>query len=103
MSLPIGFSDPAWLWLARWASQSVPGYNLAFVCNTGHEYEYLGAADNFSIGVSGVTTTYDFEAAAANVVSAVVVTVTGTVPDGPNFEESKTDVWKGLNPNPSRQ
>lgn len=35
----------AWLWLARWASQSVQGYNLAFVCNTGHEYEYLGAAE----------------------------------------------------------
>ncbi|MDY6944507.1 MAG: hypothetical protein SXG53_02215, partial [Pseudomonadota bacterium] len=35
----------AWLWLARWASQAVPGRNLAFVCNTGHEYEYLGAAE----------------------------------------------------------
>jgi hypothetical protein len=35
----------AWLWLARWASQAVQGYNLAFVCNTGHEYEYLGAAE----------------------------------------------------------
>lgn len=35
----------AWLWLARWASKAVQGYNLAFVCNTGHEYEYLGAAE----------------------------------------------------------
>lgn len=35
----------AWLWLARWASRSVQDYNLAFVCNTGHEYEYLGAAE----------------------------------------------------------
>ncbi len=35
----------AWLWLARWASQAVQSYNLAFVCNTGHEYEYLGAAE----------------------------------------------------------
>lgn len=35
----------AWLWLARWSSQAVQGYNLAFVCNTGHEYEYLGAAE----------------------------------------------------------
>jgi hypothetical protein len=34
----------AWLWLARWASQAVQTHNLAFVCNTGHEYEYLGAA-----------------------------------------------------------
>lgn len=35
----------AWLWLARWASQTVQSHNLAFVCNTGHEYEYLGAAE----------------------------------------------------------
>ncbi|MET0536323.1 MAG: hypothetical protein ABW171_19060 [Steroidobacter sp.] len=35
----------AWLWLARWASQAVQSHNLAFVCNTGHEYEYLGAAE----------------------------------------------------------
>jgi hypothetical protein len=35
----------AWLWLARWASQAVQGYNLAFVCNTAHEYEYLGASE----------------------------------------------------------
>ena len=34
-----------WLWLARWTSQAVHNYNLAFVCNTGHEYEYLGAAE----------------------------------------------------------
>ena len=35
----------AWLWLARWAQQTVQGYNLAFVCNTAHEYEYLGASE----------------------------------------------------------
>lgn len=34
-----------WLWLARWASQAVQRHNLAFVCNTGHEYEYLGASE----------------------------------------------------------
>jgi hypothetical protein len=34
-----------WLWLARWASRAVQSYNLAFVCNTGHEYEYLGASE----------------------------------------------------------
>jgi hypothetical protein len=32
-----------WLDLARWARAALPGYNLAFVCNTGHEYEYLGS------------------------------------------------------------
>jgi MFS family permease len=26
----------------RWARKAAQGYNLAFVCNTGHEYEYLG-------------------------------------------------------------
>ena len=38
---------------------------------------FLGAADNFTIGVLGVNTTYDFEAAAAT-----VVTVTQPTPDG---------------------
>lgn len=35
----------AWLWLARWASKAVTTHNLAFICNTGHEYEYLGAGE----------------------------------------------------------
>ncbi|VWX55057.1 hypothetical protein [Novosphingobium sp. 9U] len=35
-----------WLWLARWAREQVKNYNLAFVCNSGHEYEYLGAAES---------------------------------------------------------
>lgn len=35
----------AWLSLARWASRAVTHLNLAFVCNTGHEYENLGAAE----------------------------------------------------------
>jgi len=34
-----------WLWLARWSSAAVRDHNLAFVCNSGHEYEYLGAAE----------------------------------------------------------
>lgn len=36
----------AWLWLARWAGKAVPGHDLAFICNTGHEYENLGAAES---------------------------------------------------------
>jgi hypothetical protein len=35
----------AWLYLARWAATTLPDHDLAFVCNTGHEYEYLGAAE----------------------------------------------------------
>jgi hypothetical protein len=34
-----------WLALARWASRAVQGHDLAFICNSGHEYEYLGAAE----------------------------------------------------------
>src|SRR3546814_3869557 len=36
----------AWLHLARWASRNASDHNLAFVCNTGHEYEYLGAGES---------------------------------------------------------
>ena len=32
-----------WLALARWAPSAFHGYNLAFMCNSAHEYEYLGA------------------------------------------------------------
>lgn len=35
----------AWLWLARWAARAVTDHDLAFICNSGHEYEYLGAAE----------------------------------------------------------
>lgn len=35
----------AWLDLARWAPEALPDHDLAFICNTGHEYEYLGAAE----------------------------------------------------------
>jgi hypothetical protein len=35
----------SWLDLARWAPAALPNHDLAFVCNTGHEYEYLGAAE----------------------------------------------------------
>lgn len=32
-----------WLALARWAPTALREYNLAFMCNSAHEYEYLGA------------------------------------------------------------
>ena len=35
----------AWLHIARWAARSARGYDLAFVCNSGHEYQYLGAEE----------------------------------------------------------
>lgn len=33
----------AWLALARWAATAIGQHNVAFVCNSGHEYEYHGA------------------------------------------------------------
>ncbi|MEP3072485.1 hypothetical protein [Maricaulis sp.] len=35
----------AWLHMARWASRHAPGFDLSFVCNSGHEYQYLGAEE----------------------------------------------------------
>lgn len=34
-----------WLELARWAPAALPAHNLAFLCNSGHEYENLGAQE----------------------------------------------------------
>lgn len=38
----------AWLHIARWAGRALPGHDLAFVCNSGHEYQYLGAEELLS-------------------------------------------------------
>ena len=35
----------AFLHMARWAAANAPGYDLLFVCNSGHEYQYLGAEE----------------------------------------------------------
>ncbi len=35
----------AWLHIARWAARSAPDYDIALVCNSGHEYQYLGAEE----------------------------------------------------------
>jgi hypothetical protein len=35
----------SWLQIARWASRKARDYDLAFVCNSGHEYQYLGAEE----------------------------------------------------------
>ena len=35
----------AWLHIARWAAKALPNHDLAFVCNSGHEYFYLGAEE----------------------------------------------------------
>ncbi len=34
----------SWLALARWAPAALPDHDLLFLCNSGHEYENLGAA-----------------------------------------------------------
>lgn len=35
----------AWLQIARWAAAEAQDYDLAFICNSGHEYTYLGAEE----------------------------------------------------------
>lgn len=35
----------AFLHMARWATANAPGHDLLFVCNSGHEYQYLGAEE----------------------------------------------------------
>jgi hypothetical protein len=35
----------AWLDLARWAPAAFPDHDIAFLCNSGHEYENLGAEE----------------------------------------------------------
>lgn len=41
----------AWLALARWAAAALHDHDLAFVCNSGHEYEYLGAERTLAAGL----------------------------------------------------
>lgn len=42
-----------WLNLARWAHRALPDHDLAFVCNSGHEYENLGSAKLLSGAAPG--------------------------------------------------
>ncbi|MBO6763870.1 hypothetical protein [Maricaulis sp.] len=35
----------AWLHMARWTSRHAQDFDLSFVCNSGHEYQYLGAEE----------------------------------------------------------
>lgn len=41
----------AWLALLRWAGHAVRDHDLAFICNSGHEYEYLGAEEMLATAV----------------------------------------------------
>ena len=66
------------------------GVRLVTGIGAGAWDDFLGAADNFTIGVSGVNTTYDFEATAATVVTVTTAALDGwtlqvvdeTPPDG---------------------
>ncbi|MBC2776675.1 protease-associated domain-containing protein [Parasphingopyxis marina] len=35
----------AWLEIARWAGSAATQFDLAFICNSAHEYQYLGAEE----------------------------------------------------------
>lgn len=40
-----------WLSLARWAPAALKNHNLAFICNSAHEYEYLGAGKSLKTDI----------------------------------------------------
>ncbi|NYT42399.1 twin-arginine translocation signal domain-containing protein [Sphingomonas sp. R-74633] len=69
----------AWLWLARWASKAVPQHNLAFICNTGHEYENLGAAEALKATAPKPADTHFWLHLGANVASQEWHDLTGQV------------------------
>jgi hypothetical protein len=69
----------AWLWLARWASKAVTRHNLAFICNTGHEYENLGAAEALKATAPRPADTHFWLHLGANVASQEWHDLTGQV------------------------
>lgn len=72
----------AWLWLARWASKAVTGHNLAFICNSGHEYENLGAAEALKATAPRPADTHFWLHLGANVASQDWHDITGQVLPG---------------------
>jgi hypothetical protein len=72
----------AWLWLARWASKAVTGHNLAFICNSGHEYENLGAAEALKATAPKPEDTHFWLHLGANVASQDWHDLTGQVLPG---------------------
>jgi hypothetical protein len=69
----------AWLWLARWASKAVTQHNLAFICNSGHEYENLGAAEALKATAPRPEDTHFWLHLGANVASQEWHDLTGQV------------------------
>jgi hypothetical protein len=72
----------AWLWMARWASKAVTTHNLAFICNTGHEYENLGAAEALKATAPKPADTHFWLHLGANVASQDWHELTGQVLPG---------------------
>ncbi|MDG2534405.1 hypothetical protein P6144_12145 [Sphingomonas sp. HITSZ_GF] len=72
----------AWLWMARWASKAVTTHNLAFICNTGHEYENLGAAEALKATAPKPADTHFWLHLGANVASQDWHDLTGQVLPG---------------------
>jgi hypothetical protein len=68
----------AWLHLARWAAAGLPDHDLAFICNSGHEYEYLGAAEAMAGIAPPVRDTSFWLHLGANVASRDWHDITGT-------------------------
>jgi hypothetical protein len=69
----------AWCSLARWAPKALPGYNLIFICNSGHEYEYLGAEHAFESALPKPAETAMWLHLGANVAARDWQELTGTL------------------------
>ena len=79
----------AWCALARWASKALPGYNLAFLCNSGHEYEYLGAEHAFDSALPKPDATSLWLHLGANVAARDWQELTGTLLPLPSADSQR--------------
>lgn len=68
-----------WLELARWAKAALPAYDLAFIANSGHEYENLGSAHALETAVPKPAKTAIWLHLGANIAARDWQDLTGTL------------------------
>jgi hypothetical protein len=78
-----------WLHLARWAASALPDHDLAFVCNTGHEYEYLGATEAMEAIAPPVAQTHFWLHLGANVAGREWHEIPGNPTPLPNVDSQR--------------
>lgn len=79
----------AWLDIARWAPNALADFNLALICNTGHEYEYLGAAEAMKQIAPPVATTRFWLHLGANVAARDWREIPGQATPLPNVDAQR--------------